>query len=104
MKNFDGMLRLPYTSDELGKNFPPAPSPSLFIDRGAIPGLRMTKCLLQESREYLAPTVTTAATAIIPRAETHTPGCDSLRRLIHHPAKSATPSAQIAACVNSSLV
>ena len=32
MKNFDGILRLPATCDELGKNGPFAPSPSLFID------------------------------------------------------------------------
>src|SRR6516164_1147910 len=32
MKNFDGMLRLPYTCEELGKNLPFAPSPSLFIE------------------------------------------------------------------------
>ena len=41
MKNFDGILRSPATCDELGKNFPLTPSPSLFIDSGAISGLRM---------------------------------------------------------------
>src|SRR5271166_5875677 len=94
MKNFDGILRLPATCDELGKNGPSFPSPSLFIETGAIDGFRITKRLLQESREYLAPNATRHAKAIIPSAGTQALRFDPLRRrLSHHPASSATAGA-----------
>src|SRR5208283_3088173 len=104
MKNFDGILRLPATCDELGKNGPAAPSPSLFMERGAISGFRMTKRLLQESREYLAPIEMTTATAIMPSAGTQALRFVSLRRLSHHPASSATANPDIAPCESSSFV
>src|ERR1039457_6276897 len=104
MKNFDGIFRLPATCDELGKNGPSAPSPSLFMDAGAICGFWMTKRLLQESREYFAPKELTTAKATIPRAGIH--GLRSLpwRWLNHHPASSATANAESAPCDSSNLV
>src|SRR5271157_5587946 len=98
MKNFDGIFRSPATCDELGKNLPFAPSPSLFIDNGAIGGFWMTKRLLQESREYLAPKATTTATASIASAGIHGLRFISLRWFNHQPASSATASAETAPC------
>src|ERR1039457_6394687 len=104
MKNFDGIFRLPATCDELGKNGPSAPSPSLSIDAGAICGFWMTKRLLQESREYFAPNEITIATATMPNAGNHGLRFASLRWLNHHPASSATANADTAPCDSSSLV
>src|SRR5664279_2052201 len=104
MKNFDGILRFPATCDELGKKGPFAPSPSLSIDSGAICGFRMTKRLLQESREYFAPNEMTTATATMPSAEIQGLRFASLRWLNHHPASNATANRDIAPCDSSSLV
>src|SRR5664279_4897712 len=104
MKNFEGIFRFPATCDELGKNGPLAPSPSLFIESGAIRGLRITKRLLQESREYFAPKEITTAMATMPKAGIQGLRVQPSRWLSHHPASKATARAETAPCDSNSFV
>src|SRR5664279_935567 len=96
MKNFAGILRLPATCAELGKNIPLAPSPSSSMESGALEEFRMMYCLLHDCRVYhepaLTPTATMRKAAANPQVER---AGAALRFCIHHAASITTARTQI---------
>src|SRR5512146_456883 len=93
IKNLEGIIWLFATCAELGKNGPPGPSPSPSIEMGASEGLRITYCLLHDSRAYQAATPMADVRIITEAVVSHEIRSDPRRRSNQYAISRATATA-----------